>query len=92
MGSEVDTTDEEARRLFRIIVEIGLGQDQRADKLLEVIERLEELARMQAFLLEQTSTRLMEKNIAQLMEEEEERQERSELVKRKDRERWRKQA
>ena len=85
-------TEEEARRLFRIIIEIALAQDRRADKLLEAIERLEELARMQAFLLEQTSQKLTERTITELMEEEEEQQKRSELVKRKREQRWRKSA
>ena len=85
-------TDQEARRLFRIVIEIARGQDRTADKLLEATSRLEELERGFAFLLEQTSQKLTEQTITQLMEEEQERQKRSDLVKRKQQERWRKPA
>ncbi len=76
-------TEEEVRKLFRVIVEIGLGQDIRADKLvatsdklleaeklqLEGIRRMEELQRGFAYLLEQVSLRLTEKDLNTLLEE-----------------------
>ena len=35
-------TEEEARKLHKVIIEIGLGQDRRADKMMEMLFRQEE--------------------------------------------------
>jgi len=45
-------TEEETRRLHKVIIEIAQGQDRRGDQLVEAIARLEELKRAFAFLLE----------------------------------------
>ncbi len=76
-------TEEEARKLHKVIIEIGLGQDRRADKMMEMLFRQEEhLLRLElverrlherekgfAYLLEQVSLRLTEKDLNDMMEE-----------------------
>ena len=62
-------TEEETRQLHKVIIEIAQGQDRRGDQLVEAIARLEELKRAFAFLLEQVSFRLTEKNINDMMSE-----------------------
>ncbi len=66
-------TEEEARELHRVIIEIAKEQDQRADEMLDIILRLEDLKRGFSFLLDQTSQRLLERNMTELMEEEQKR-------------------
>ena len=85
-------TEEEARELHRVIIEIAKEQDQRADEMLDIILRLEDLKRGFAYLLDQTSQRLLERNMTTLMEEEQKRQKRSGLVERKHQELWRRPA
>jgi len=89
----------EARQLHRVVIEIATEQDRRADEMLDIILRLEELQKgleeLQkgfAYLLDQTSQRLLERNITTLLDEETQRQKRSLLVDAKRRERWGKRA
>ena len=85
-------TEAEARQLHRVVIEIAKEQDRRADEMVEIILRLEELRKGFSYLLEQTSQRLLERNISTLLDEETQRQKRSLLVDAKRRERWGKRA
>ena len=85
-------TEAEARQLHRVVIEIAKEQDRRADEMVEIILRLEELRKGFSYLLEQTSQRLLERNISTLLDEETKRKKRSMLVDRKQQERWRRPA
>ncbi len=61
---------EEARRLFdSAIWKLSKAQDQRMDKLLDALLRVEEIERKFAYLLEHVSFRLTEKDLNDMMEE-----------------------
>ncbi len=85
-------TEAEARALHHVVIEIAKEQDRLADEMVEIILRLEELRRGFSYLLDQTSQRLLERNMTTLMDEETKRQKRSMLVDRKQQERWRRPA
>ncbi len=85
-------TEAEARALHHVVIAIAKEQDRLADEMVEIILRLEELRRGFSYLLDQTSQRLLERNMTTLMDEETKRQKRSMLVDRKQQERWRRPA
>jgi hypothetical protein len=60
---------------LRIIRDVAVTMDRAADKLVESANRYEELTKVQAFLIDHFSQKLLEKAIHQVLEEEERRQE-----------------